>query len=114
MTRKGVLTKDINTAIICIGLHGGLHRNYFAVFGWVPTDGNTERSHVCHQSSLSDSDVLMLTQDMAAPRAQPFLQQGHYSSLMQSHNGRMSCPSLNRQPESCVEAHAICGQKHVL
>ena len=52
-TRKGVLTKDINTAIICIGLHGSLHCNYFAVFGRVPTDSNTERSHVCHQSLLS-------------------------------------------------------------
>lgn len=38
MTRKGVLTKDINTAIIRIGLHGGLHCHYFAVFGRVPTD----------------------------------------------------------------------------
>jgi len=57
MTRKGVLTKDINAAIMCIGLHRGLHRNYFALFGRVPTDGNTERSHVCHQSSLSEKNL---------------------------------------------------------
>ncbi len=57
MTRKGVLTKDINTAIICIGLHGGWHRNYFALFGRVPTDGNIQRSHVCHQSSLSEKHL---------------------------------------------------------
>ncbi len=41
---------------------------------WKGLYTNTELSHVCHQSSLIDADVLMLTQDMAAPHAQPFLQ----------------------------------------
>ena len=35
--QKRRLTKNIHTAIICIGLHGSLRRNYFAVFGRLPT-----------------------------------------------------------------------------
>lgn len=51
------------------------------------------------------TQLLMLTQDMAAVSLQSVLQCEGCDCLMQSHSVKMSCPSLHKLLESCIAVH---------